>query len=120
MTQVSVAEAARLVGRDRKSLYRAIKQGRLSATFGAIGERQIDISELVRVYGDLRDTSDRQATVATPQPETSNETARITALEAEVARLRERLDDKEKHIEDMRGAMRLLEHKPAKKPWWRW
>lgn len=121
MTQVSVAEAARLVGRDRKSLYRAIKQGRLSATLGTSGERQIDIAELVRVYGDLRDTSDKQETVAAPQHETQNETARIAALEAEVASLRERLGDKERHIEDMRNAMRLLEHKPAaKKSWWRW
>lgn len=120
MRHVSVSEAARLVGRDRKSLYRAIKLGRLSATNNATGERQVDISELIRVYGELRDTGDSKETVSTPQTETSNETARIAALEAEVTNLRERLSDKERHLDDMRNAMRMLEHKPEKKRWWQW
>ncbi len=124
MSLVSVVEAAALVGRDRKSLYRAIKQGRLSATTDATGAKQIDIAELVRVYGELRDTRDSAETVTAPQVETIGEAARIAALEAEVANLRERLGDKERHIEDLRGAMRLLEHKPdqapQKKSWWRW
>ena len=120
MAQVSVAEAARLVGRDRKSLYRAVKQGRLSATHSATGERQIDTAELVRVYGEIGDKGDKEETTSTPQRETVNETAIIAVLEAEVANLRERLGDKERHIDDMRNAMRLLEHKAEKKRWWKW
>ena len=37
MTQISISEAAKLVGRNRKTLYRAIKEGRLSATQNATG-----------------------------------------------------------------------------------
>lgn len=120
MAQVSVSEAARLVGRDRKSLYRAIKQGRLSATQSATGERQIDIAELVRVYGNFGDKGDRGETVSAPQRETVDETAKIAALQVEIANLRERLVDKERHIDDIRNAMRLLEHKTEKKRWWKW
>ena len=120
MAQVSVSEAAHLVGRDRKSLYRAIKQGRLSATQSATGERQIDIAELVRVYGDFGDKGDKGETGSAPQRETVDETAKIAALQAEVANLMERLVDKERHIDDMRNAMRLLEHKTEKKKWWKW
>ena len=120
MRQVSVSEAAQLVGRDRKSLYRAIKQGRLSATHNATGEKQIDIAELIRVYGELSDRRDSVETVSTPQRETVNEIVRIAALEAEIANLRERLDDKERHIDDMRNAMKLLEYKAEKKRWWKW
>ena len=120
MTQVCVAEAARLVGRDRKSIYRAIKQGRVSATLSPTGERQIDTAELIRIYGELRDTATGRGAVATPQRETPNEAERIAALEAENASLKARLNDKERHIDDLRGALRMLEHKQEKKPWWRW
>lgn len=48
-------------------------------------------------------------------------TAKIAALEAENAQLRERIADKEKHLDDMRNTVRLLEHRPSKKwRWWPW
>ena len=57
--QVPIAEAARLTGRDRKSLYRDIKSGRLSATLGDSGTRQVAVSELLRVYGPFRGDGDK-------------------------------------------------------------
>lgn len=127
MSQVSVAEAARLVGQDRKSLYRAIKQGRLTATVDATGGKQIDVAELLRVYGPFSGVAcDTHATVATPQDAPQDATAsatRIAALEAEVASLKERLSDKDANLADLRQAIKLLEHKrPATenhRPWWR-
>lgn len=119
MTQVSVAEAANLVGRDRKTLYRSIKEGKLSATLTATGQRQIDVTELIRVFGELKDTRDSRETVTVPQRETQDETARLSALEAENHQLRERLADKDRHIEDMRNTVRLLGFKKEKQPWWK-
>lgn len=123
MALIGIAEAAKLVGRDRKSLYRAIKEGRLSATQSASGARQVDTSELIRVYGDLRDIGDSGATSTLLQVETSTETDKITRLallEMENKLLRERLLEKDQHIEDMRNTVRLLEHKTVKKSWWPW
>lgn len=118
--QVSISEAARLVGRDRKSLYRDLKAGKLSATVGDSGVRQVAVSELLRVYGALEpigDTRDSRETVSMPQPETADETqilkVKLAAAEAELAQMRERLSDKDKNLEDLRNAVRLLEYEPA-------
>jgi excisionase family DNA binding protein len=125
MSLVSISEAAKLVGRDRKTLYRAIKEGRLSATQDATGTRQVDISELARVFGVFPVARDSGETVSLPQTETGQTTAdlkaRLAALEAENAQLRERVADKDRHIEDMRQTVRLLEHQtPRKGRWWPW
>jgi excisionase family DNA binding protein len=125
MSLVSISEAAKLVGRDRKTLYRAIKEGRLSATQDATGARQVDIAELVRVFGVFTVARDSGETVSLPQTETGQTTAdlkaRMAALEAENAQLRERVADKDRHIEDMRQTVRLLEHQsPRRGRWWPW
>lgn len=127
MSFLSIKEAARLVGKDRKTLYRMATGGRLSVTLSATGERQVDIAELVRVFGNFATTGDSGKPVAMPQLETANATdatAELVVLRAENEQLRERLLDKEKNLEDLRGALRLIEYKtqalpdiPAKK-WW--
>lgn len=57
MTTFSIAAAARAVGTSRTSIQRAIKSGRLSATTNDLGERVIDLAELLRVFGPLNGTS---------------------------------------------------------------
>lgn len=127
MAQHSVAEAAKLVGRDRRTLYKDIQRGRLTATVSATGERQVDTAELIRVYGELVGVEATAATVAARQEPTATATAQdaeITQLRAQVAALEARLTDKQQHIEHLAQAMRLLEHRPAPEPaprrrtWW--
>lgn len=128
MSQVSISEAAKLVGRSRKTLYRAIETGCLSVTHNDTGARQVDISELVRVFGVFPVSSACDTTVSMPQgdtpiatADTSGLKAKIAALEAENVQLRERIEDKNKHIEDMRNTVRLLEHtSPKNRSWWPW
>ena len=59
---VTVTEAARLVGRSRQSLYRDyIKTGKLSPSQDLVTNRKlVSISELIRVFGDLKLTFVRQ------------------------------------------------------------
>ena len=47
----TIDEAANLVGRTRRSLYRAMTEGRLAYGLKTDGRRYIDTSELLRVYG---------------------------------------------------------------------
>ena len=113
MALVPVSEAAKLCGKDRKTLYRQIKEGKLSATKDETGATKIDIAELVRVYGALRnisDTHDSGNTVAMPHAETVDLRVELALLKAENTHLKERLSDKDSHIEDMRNTMRLLGH----------
>lgn len=114
MAQVSIAEAAKLVKRNRQSLYRAINGGRLSVTQSVTGERQVDTSELIRVYGELSQISDSNVTVTMLQ----DATPQIALLEMENRHLKERLAEKDRHLEDMRQSFRLLEDKSPKKSWW--
>lgn len=121
--QVPISEASRLTGKSRKTLYNAVKSGRLSVTQDETGTTQIDIAELVRVYGDFAVKGNSDYTVKITQRETpvtqqitQQETAKIAALEAENRQLRERLEDKDKNLDDMRQALRLLEDKTAKEP----
>lgn len=49
----TIDEAASLVGRTRRSIYRAMNEGRLSYGLEANGRRYIDTSELIRAYGEI-------------------------------------------------------------------
>jgi hypothetical protein len=135
MTQHSISEAAKLVSRDRKTLYRFIKDGRLSATQDATGARQVETSELMRVFGELKQPGtlsetprDSRATVSMSQHETPNETVRVALLEAELRHTQEMmaalLAAKDSQIEDLRNSVRLLEGPrqavpdPAPKGFW--
>jgi len=51
-TKLSQGQAARAAGVSRTTIWRAMKDGRLSYEKGADGSFQIDLSELVRVFPD--------------------------------------------------------------------
>jgi hypothetical protein len=129
---VTVTEAARLVGRSRQSLYRDyIKTGKLSPSQDLVTNRKlVSISELIRVFGDLKLTelTDKTVNVTTPMRQeltdelTTTLQAKVALLEADNASLRDRLRDKDEHISDLRSTVRLLEYKaPNEQPkrlWW--
>lgn len=128
MTFVSVPEAARLIKRDRKVLYRDyIATGKLSASKNAKGRIQIDLSELIRVFGSSAIATEvTEKSVALSQTETVNVAEKtppgeLEKLRIEVAELRARIEEKDANLADLRQAMRLLEHKkdPEKRRrWW--
>ena len=53
MAYVTIEEAARLTGKSTQSLYRHVKQGKVSKHHDGF-----DTAELMRVYGALRNLSD--------------------------------------------------------------
>ena len=63
MTLLSTDAAACVAGVSRRSIQRAIKEGRLSVTTDSDGNRVIDTSELIRIYGELRHVADEPATL---------------------------------------------------------
>lgn len=130
MALVSVSQAARLAGISRQHLYRKfIKTGEVSVSKGIKGEPLIDTSELLRVFGELH--GDSHGDGVELQKEThekhtgdsgllSELQAKLQLVEAENRALRERIEDKDKHLDDVRQAMRLLEDKSEKKKRWKW
>lgn len=139
MALVSVTEAARLTGKNRATIHRYIKQGKLSQISDATNTKKVDTSELIRVFGSLT------ATPATPlqndamQHDTTPKTDQSVALlQQKIALLEQLLESKNKelqrqdeHIDSLKQAMLLIESKlpatsepvapaPTKKPWQFW
>ncbi|MEQ4938641.1 DNA-binding protein [Proteus terrae] len=140
MALVSISEAARLTGKARSTLHKYIKQGRLSTTTDQnTGKKNIETSELIRVFGNISNlsatASDSVTSVSKLQQETLNDTqslqAKLQLLEQENTHLKAEKELLSKNLEDIRQAMLLIESKlpttpepvasvPTKKPWQFW
>ena len=57
MSKISIAEALKLVDVSKTTLYRDLKQNKLSSTTDAKGKKVIDTAELERFYGQLKSPS---------------------------------------------------------------
>ncbi|GIZ50914.1 hypothetical protein [Noviherbaspirillum aridicola] len=125
MALVSVTEAAKLVRKNRSTLYRDIERGRLSKTVSPDGDTQIETSELLRAYGRLHaDEEDGDAARAREHlriallEERNRSLERALALEAELRKvkdqvtneLRARLADKENVIKVLESKVLFLEY----------
>lgn len=64
MAQFTIAGAARAAGVGRATIQRALKSGRLSATTNEQGERMIDLTELLRVFGPLKQSEQPASSIA--------------------------------------------------------
>lgn len=139
MALVSVTEAARLTGKNRATIHRYIKQGKLSQISDATNTKKVDTSELIRVFGSLNATpatplqNDAMQHDATPKADQS-----VALLQQKIALLEQLLESKNKelqrqdeHIDSLKQAMLLIESKlpttpepvvavPTKKPWQFW
>lgn len=96
MTILSISAAANAAGIDRRTLQRAIKAGRLSATTNAAGERGIDVAELIRVFGPLpgmpQETPQRQgAAMSQDAPGGAAGAALLETLRNQVRQAQEQL-----------------------------
>lgn len=137
MTLVTVRQAADMAGVTRQTMYRLLDSGKVSATVAPDGTKVIDTAELLRHFGQLqtRDTvqpeksdGQRQAkrshissTDTQLQIEIERLKAMLAAKDAEIALLRQRIedlkDDKASFIGFVERAQRLLEA-PGKKRFW--
>lgn len=93
--QLTITEAAKLYRKQRKTLYRHIDSGRLSCSVRGDGHRVLDLSELMRCYGNPpgpMPTDDTPVTRDAPQGDTLVTQAvldELRALRQEVRELKE-------------------------------
>lgn len=111
---VTMSDAARMIPYSRKTLYKHLKQGKLSKTRFKDGSSGIQISELIRVYGsDITPLEEviKKKEAVTPftggdsDPKLDLLLKKIENLESEVKSLREEI-----------SSQKLIEHKPVVKP----
>ena len=116
MPTFNISAAARAVGTSRASIQRAIKSGRLSATTNEQGERVIDLSELLRVFGPLKQ-GEQASTDASMDVEQRDTPSIAVHEQGLVDALREHLDDAREQLrlaqEEKRHLLAMLEVEQA-------
>ncbi|WP_311763188.1 DNA-binding protein [Proteus terrae] len=140
MALVSISEAARLTGKARSTLHKYIKQGKLSTTTAQnTGNKSIETSELIRVFGKISNFSTTESDSVIPVSKLQQETPSTTQslqiklqlLEQENAHLKAEKELLSKNLDDIRQAMLLIESKlptspepvtpvPTRKSWQFW
>ena len=135
MARVSISEAARLVKVSRPTIFKMINRGKLSynsVVTHCKNTKVVDTSELIRVFGSLYGGGD---TVKNDVKGDADATGvnilglhdlqhKIALLEAENDGLKGAVKARDEHIDSLRQAMQLLEHKhepspQAHSPWWK-
>ena len=112
----TLAQAAIETGKDRSTLFRAIKKGKLSAEKQDDGSYLIDSSEIYRVYPQKQnDSANTQgAHIAMQQ---SAHGALVDALREKIELLKDQVDREREQADHWRNqATMLLTHQPEQKP----
>lgn len=124
MAIVSISEAARLAGKSRKTIQRYVADGRISLSQRDAGRSGIDISELVRVFGELSQPAPALSHASESHhdaPPVPPEVAVLLAsLQTENSVLKAQVEAQNANLADLRQSLRLLEHSPAPKRRWWW
>ena len=116
MAELTLREAAKQVGVSRATIYRAVSEGRLSATVRPHdGQKVVDTAELLRVFGSLKPRQAETASETAPrdrprQPETAPPT--VAYLTAEDRRREVEIADREAlraELDAARDTIRRLE-----------
>ncbi|HDN2738338.1 TPA: helix-turn-helix domain-containing protein [Klebsiella pneumoniae] len=101
----TVTEAAKLAGVTRRTIYRYIKQGKLSAVVTGSDATQIETSELLRVFGSLSQPEESKVSTGSQVEEPEY----VTRLMAEMSQLRDLVQRQQLLLEDKLETDRLRE-----------
>ncbi len=103
MASHSVTEAAKLAGVTRRTIYRHIKSGRLSASVTSGDNTVIETSELLRVYGVLSQPEVEQVSTGSHE----NQPEYVTLLLAEMLQLREQISSLTSKVDELQDRLAL-------------
>lgn len=119
MPELSLSQAAKLTGKSKSTINRAIKTGKISATRHEDGSYSLDPSELSRMFNiEPQEGSKRRDA----EPEENRLLERIEALEAMLSREREISDDLKEDRDRWRqqATALLTDQRPTTSKWWPW
>ncbi len=101
MAKMSVAQAADLTGKSKSTIQRALKSGRLSYSMNDAGDKEIDTSELERVYGPFPPKFDQEAVVRA-ELERAQNMLEMERVKMRCRSLEDQLHMTERQLEDMK------------------
>lgn len=102
MPELTIGRMAKLYGLHRSSLYEAVAKGRVSAGYNAKGQRVIDLSEMIRVYGEAlgstrHPTAEKQT--VNKRPDSDALLAELVEINRQQAQQLERMADRIDRLE---------------------
>lgn len=105
MAKLTIGRMAKLYGLHRSTLHEAVAKGRITAGVDGKGQKVIDLSEMIRVYGEPPGNARHSPT---PSPNTGPTVPgeALQPLLDELKLLRE-------EVRELRQALLRIEHKPA-------
>ena len=103
MASHSVTEAAKLAGVTRRTIYRHIKAGKLSASVTGGDNTVIETSELLRVYGVLSQPEPEMVSTGSHE----NQPEYVTLLLAEMSQLREQISTLASKVDELQERLAL-------------
>lgn len=123
MTKIGITEAAKLTGKNRATIYRAMKKGLLSYELDLNNQQIISITELERVYGSLNthgtkklDLYEQEKKLDLENRFFSENSGKTDLLEHEVKSLQQLLkenekllSEKEKQIDQLKDFLQKVE-----------
>lgn len=123
MAELTIGRMATLYGLHRSSLYEAVDKGRVTAGFNGKGQRVIDLSEMIRVYGEPPNKPDATRHLPTPEkpgvqassptlPQAPDTLALLTELVEINRQQAARLEGLESEVRQLREEMRRLPPPP--------
>jgi len=108
MAKLTIGRMAKLYGLHRSTLHEAVAKGRVTAGLDGKGLKVVDLSEMIRVYGEPPGSTRH---FPTPDPDT-HPTLQNDALHL----LLEELRLLRAEVKELRESMLLLEHTPSPRP----
>lgn len=113
--RLTPSAAARLYGIHRATLYRHMASGRLSWVLEPDNSRALDLSELIRCYGEPPGNATSNATPATPAT-SSDATSATERLLAELVELTRMQGEELRKLREEVATLRRLPPPPDKSP----
>lgn len=106
MPQLTIGRMAKLYGLHRSTLYEAIDKGRVTAAFNGKGQKVLDLSEMIRVYGEPPGQEPASRQNPTPQidalPDTPSVIEKFDALLEIVKEQRDELRQLREEVAQLR------------------
>jgi len=123
----TLSQAATATGKNKATIQRAIKSGKISAIKNSSGAYDIDPSELHRIFpATTQRVAQHDISNDTQHPDKHDEAmqVKLNLLEAEREREREQLqatiDDLRTRLDRSEERITALLPVPAKRSWWSW
>lgn len=105
MTSHTLGTAAKATGKDRATISRAIKKGKISAVKGTNGQWKIDPAELHRVYPPLEGRNSAHG-VAMATPDNTEILAENSVLKVKLEAMQQRADALEDDKQFLQGELK--------------